>query len=255
MKNEQPKLLFFDIENTMMKIFSWGRWEQNAVAVDQESYILSMSYKYFGEKKTHVLALPDFKGYKPNTTNDKKLIIAIHKILSSAEILCGQNSDSFDIKKLNTRFIYYGLTPINTYKTIDTLKIAKKHFAFSSNSLNELGKYLGLGEKVKTGGVDLWLKCMAGNKSAWKLMKKYNKMDVILLEKVYNKLAPWIKTYPKVSDPKAPTKELECRSCGKQCTKNGIRRCVNYSYVRLYCPSCGHWSRGPDVIANDKTTV
>ena len=245
---EQPKLLFLDLENSPIISYNWKRWESDAIAVQQESYILSFAYKFLGDKKTHVLALPDFKGYKPNTTDDKKLMIAIHKIVSRASILCGQNSDAFDIKKLNTRFIYHGLTPIDTYKTIDTLKIAKQRFSFSSNSLNELGKYLKLGEKVKTGGFDLWLQCMAGNKKSWRLMKKYNKMDVILLEKVYNKLAPWIKTYPKVSDPKTPTKEMKCSNCGKQCTKNGVRRCIDYSYVRLYCPFCGHWSRGPDII-------
>ncbi len=32
--------------------------------------------------------------------------------------------------------------------------------------------------------------------AAWKVMEKYNKQDVLLLEKVYDRLLPWIKSHP-----------------------------------------------------------
>jgi hypothetical protein len=83
-------------------------------------------------------------------------------------------------------------------------------------------------------------------------MKKYNIQDVVLLEKVYNKLSPWMKSYPKLIDPKGDDPERVCNSCGKQMIKNGIRRCVDYAYVRLYCSGCGHWQRGESVSIEDK---
>ena len=248
MNKEQPKILLCDIENTPIISYTWGRFEQDVVGVKQESYILSMAFKWLHEKKTKVLSLDQFKGYKPNSDNDKKLIEEIHKLFDKADIIIAQNGDAFDIKKINTRFIFHGLEPISSYKTVDTLKIAKKYFAFSSNSLNEMGKFFGLGEKKETHGFKTWLGCMGGDKKSWAIMKKYNIQDVVLLEKIYKKLAPWIRSYPKVSDPKPNDPERVCDSCGAQTTKNGIRRCIGYSYARLYCPSCGHWMAGPKII-------
>ena len=39
-------------------------------------------------------------------------------------------------------------------------------------------------------GHELWLKCMAGNANAWKVMKRYNIQDVRVTEKLYDKLRP-----------------------------------------------------------------
>jgi hypothetical protein len=89
---------------------------------------------------------------------------------------------------------------------------------------------------------------MNGEKKSWVIMKKYNIQDVVLLEKVYNKLKPWIKTYPKIVDPKADDPERECERCGKQCQKAGIKRLINTAYTRLYCLHCGHWQRGSDIV-------
>jgi len=243
----KPKVLLCDIETTPLVSYTWGRYEQDVVGVKQEWYILSMAYKWLDEKKTKIISLDQFIGNKPNTCDTKKFIQSIHKLFNKADIIIAQNGDAFDIKKINTRFIYYGLEPTSPYKTVDTLKVAKSRFAFSSNSLNEMGKFFGLGEKKDTNGFKTWLGCMAGDKKSWTIMKKYNIQDVVLLEKIYKKLAPWMKTYPKIIDAKEDDPARKCDTCGKQMTKNGIRRCVDYAYVRMYCPSCGHWQRGEDV--------
>ena len=82
--------------------------------------------------------------------------------------------DEFDIKKANARFIYHGLKPTKFYLSIDTKKVAKKYFKFDSNSLSSLGEYLGLGEKVDTGGYSLWKGCLLGDPASWKKMKMRN---------------------------------------------------------------------------------
>jgi hypothetical protein len=38
-------------------------------------------------------------------------------------------------------------------KTIDTLKWARKYFNFNSNKLDYIAKYLGVGQKMDTGGL------------------------------------------------------------------------------------------------------
>ncbi len=251
--SNESKTLFIDIENTPLVSYTWGRYEQNVVDVQQESYILSFAYKWLGVKKTKIIALNDFKEFKKDKTDDKKLLEEIHKVLSQADILVGHNIDAFDVKKINARFIYHGLTPIGV-STVDTVKIARKYFKFSSNKLDDLGKYLKVGRKESTGGFNLWLECMSGDKSAWKKMKKYNIQDVDLLEKIYFKLRSWCTNHPTTLYVPDVTDGGTCPTCSGKLHRNGIKRGVSYSYVRYVCQGCGRWLRGEKVGEKDGNT-
>jgi DNA-directed RNA polymerase subunit RPC12/RpoP len=172
---------------------------------------------------------------------------ALWDVMSMADIDIAHNGDEFDIKKANARFLVHGLPPLSPYKTIDTKKVAKKYFRFDSNKLDELGHYLGLGRKLPHTGFNLWKGCMAGDKKSWKLMTEYNKQDVILLEKVYLKLLPWIQNYP-IVHPENGT----CRNCGsKHITKSKSRAVKNGWKQQYQCQSCGAYKTG-EMIKNDK---
>lgn len=152
------------------------------------------------------------------------------------------NCDSFDIKIMNTRFIVNGFTPPSPYKTVDTKKEAKKRFGFNSNSLNDLGRLFGFGKKLDTGGFKLWTDCMAGDLDAWKKMKKYNKIDVALLEQVYLKLRGWMKSHPNVS---VTLDRTCCQVCGSNNTqKRGFSFTKLTKYQRIQCMDCHSWSQG-----------
>jgi hypothetical protein len=74
-------------------------------------------------------------------------------------------------------------------KTIDTLKWARKYFNFNSNKLDYIAKYLGVGQKMDTGGLDLWKDIVfKKDQEAMNKMVAYCKMDVTVLEAVFNKL-------------------------------------------------------------------
>lgn len=118
-------------------------------------------------------------------------MVKIRRLLNEAEIVIGHNSDSFDHKKINARMLFWGMKPPSPYRTIDTLKIARQKFAMLSNKQDDIGKYLGTGRKIKT-DKNLWLDCIKGNKRALKDMAQYNAQDVVLLEKNYLKLRPWM---------------------------------------------------------------
>lgn len=190
------KILIYDIESSPNLGYSWGKYEQNVLGFVRETYMLCYAYKWYGEQETHVVALPDFPSYKKSKTDDKALVKSLWDLFNLADVIIAHNGDKFDIKYTNGRFLVHGLTPPTTYKTIDTLKVARNRFKLNSNSLNDLGALLKLGKKVETGGFDLWLGCMAGEKEAWEKMKEYNKQDVDLLELVYEKLRPWVKNHP-----------------------------------------------------------
>jgi predicted RNA-binding Zn-ribbon protein involved in translation (DUF1610 family) len=113
----------------------------------------------------------------------------------------------------------------------------KKVAAFDRNNLNELCRVLHIGRKVKTGGADLWFDCLAGDQRAWKRMKKYNAHDVTLLEGLYLRLRPWMKTHPRVSG--APE---ACPKCGSaRIQSRGEMRSATRTYQRYQCVGCGGW--------------
>lgn len=240
----EPKILFLDLENAPNTSYVWGKYEQNTIENVEDWYILCISWKWFGEKETKTVSLTDFPEYKKDKTNDRGVVEVIWERLNAADVVIGHNAAEFDLKKINARMLHWGLTPPSQYKVIDTLKVARKYFQFDSNKLNDLCQYLGLGQKVETGGFQLWKDCMVGDVTAWGKMVKYNKMDVLLLEKLYNRLLPWIDTFPIfsaiVDDPKS------CVSCGsKKIVKRGMQLMVGgKERQRFVCQDCGKWFCG-----------
>ena len=172
------KVLFFDIETAPNLSYVWGQWQQDVIQHDREWYMICFSYKWEHQKKTHVVSLTDFDLYKKDRENDLEVSKKLWKLFDEADIVIGHNSDAFDIKKANARFVYHNLGPTTYYQSVDTLKIARRFFKFNSNKLGHLGETLGLGSKESTGGFETWEGCMKGDAKAWAVMKKYAKQDV-----------------------------------------------------------------------------
>lgn len=246
MSKNKTKILLYDIENTPTVVTTWSLFEANAIETLEEWYILSYSYKWLGEKTTHVVSLPDFKGYKNNKKDDYELCKSLHKLFEEADVVIAHNGDSHDQKKSNSRFIYHGMTPPSQYKTIDTKKVAKKYFKFNSNSLDNLGSFFKIGNKVKNEGIALWRGCMNGDEDSWRRMCKYNKQDVVLLEKLYNKLKPWMTNHPNVNILNG--KQLACPICGgDHLQKRGFNITKTGKVQRYQCSDCGGWSNGKSI--------
>lgn len=242
--NTKAKIVYLDIENSPNLGYIWGKYEQDVIEFKKEWYMMSFAYKWEGES-TQVMALPDYALYKKDTTNDKELVKEVWKIIDAADIIIGHNIDRFDLRKLNARFIYHGLPLPSSYKTVDTLKVARKMFMLNSNKLDHIAKYLGIGSKVDTGGFGLWLACMDGDESAWKLMKKYNKHDVDLTEKVYKKLRPFTTNHPNINVIQGTS--VACPSCGGATQKRGFTITKVGKYQRHQCQTCSSWSTGEKV--------
>ncbi len=238
------KTLLFDIETApSLGYYFDPAKEYNILDTVTPWYMLSFGWKWLEDKKVHVLALPDFKAFKKNKTDDRELVHELWKLFNDADILIAHHGDPFDIKKSNARFLQHGLKPPKPYLSIDTRKLARKYFKFDSNKLNELGKYLNLGRKIKHTGFDLWKDCMKGDLKAWKMMKKYNKQDVVLLEKIYLQMRGWMTIHP---NKKISVKNTTiCSNCGhKGLRKRGFGVNTRGKYQRYQCQECGAWSQG-----------
>ncbi len=167
------------------------------------------------------------------------------------------NSNAFDNKKLHTRMLVHELPPPSSYQEVDTLKIARAKFSFTSNSLNDLCQALGIGRKLPVGTFATWRGCMEGDPVAWKRMKKYNANDVVLLEGLYKTLFPWS---PKSGTPNVATMAgipQACPRCGSEAGMiirgyvfTGVSRAT-----KVQCKHCFGYSRHRQLERMEPTYV
>lgn len=248
------KILLFDIETSPMITYNWGLFQEvkGTHMVIEDWYVLCWCAKWLGDKKILSSSLPEFKGYKKNMKDDKQVMQELWKLLDEADIVIAHNAKKFDIKKSNARFLMNGMKPPSPYKVVDTLTEARGKFKFTSNRLNDLGQYLKVGKKLDTGGFDLWIECMNGNMKSWKKMVDYCKQDIILLEKVYMKLRPYMTTHPNLGV-YIDDYDRHCPKCNStKLQKRGFAYTGNGQYQKYQCTSCGGWSRGKKNLREDK---
>lgn len=245
----KPKILLFDIETSPIMAHVWGLWMNNVSLnqIQEDWYMLSWAGKWLGEDEIFSDCIFDHDLFETEPENDKHILESLWQMLDEADIIIGHNVKKFDNKKTKARFLSHGMKPPSSYRIIDTLSIAKKEFALTSNKLDFLATFLGLPNKTSHEGHELWTKCMRGDPVAWGVMMEYNEWDVGLLELVYLKIRGWYQAHPNVavyyndllvrcttcgsSDVKETTStvatntglfdELECGCCGKR-SKDGF---------------------------------
>lgn len=196
MSKQGPRVLVIDIELSPLLVWSWGLHEQNIALnqVHKDWHLMAVAAKWLDEDKIFYMDQRD----KKDMSDDREMCEAVWKLLDEADIVVGQNSKSFDIKKLHARFAIHEMSAPSSYKHQDTLCMARKHFGFTSNKLEYLTSQLNTKyKKLDHGafpGVSLWTQCLAGNNAAWKEMKIYNIHDVLSTEELYTILRKWDNT-------------------------------------------------------------
>lgn len=187
-KHKTPRVLIFDVETAPILGSVWGLFDQTIAInqIEKDWHLLSFSAKWLGDPDHKVIYF-DQRNAK-NVENDKKLLLKLWKLLDECDIVITQNGKKFDQKKVNARFIAHGFQPPSSYKHIDVLQIARRHFGFTSHKLEYMTSKLCTKHKKLTkrkySGFELWKQCLAGNLDAWLEMEKYNKLDVLSLEEL-----------------------------------------------------------------------
>jgi DNA polymerase elongation subunit (family B) len=230
------KILLLDIETSPNLAYVWGIWEQNVNVnhMVSSSTTLCWAAKWLGDKKVMFDSV--------HQSSEKQMLKGIHKLLEEADVVVHYNGKKFDVPTLNKEFLLNGMKPPAPYKQIDMLQQSRGAFRFQSNKLDYVAQQLGLGKKTKHEGFQLWVKCMAGDSASWKKMKSYNMNDVVLLEKVYQRMLPWISGHPNHG---AYGSGAVCTNCGgESLQKRGIAVTTKGKYPRLQCTDCGAWMRG-----------
>ena len=237
--NSSAKVLILDIETAPIMAYVWGLWKQNVYInqIHSDWFIFTWAAKWLFEEKTYSGKLTSKEAI---AHDDKRIMQSLWAMLNEADIVITHNGDKFDIPKINTRFLMHGMNPPMPYLTIDTLKVVKGQFKFSSNKQELLNITLGSDRKVDTGGFELWEKCYKGDKESLNLMEEYNIGDIISLESNYLKLRPFIKPHPNMGLFILDGHE-RCPSCGSddlQAHGKDYLTTVNI-FEALRCNNCG----------------
>ena len=252
MKKTKPRILFWDIETSHNVMASFELFPKFIPYENilQEWYIICAAWKLQGQKRvSQVSVLGDPKRFKKNPNDDYHVVKTLHEVLSNVDVIVHHYGDNFDIKKFNTRAVFHGFTPLPPIIQIDTFKIAKQKFKFNTNRLDYIGRFLGLGNKIKTEN-ELWLECLSGNAKAVKDMVRYNKQDVYLLERVYDKLSPFV---PAKLNQNLFSDVNCCPSCSStRFKKSGYANLRIGKYQAFRCNDCGHYFRSGTRIDNER---
>lgn len=233
------KILALDIETAPNICYTWGLYNQNISInqIDKPGYTMCWAAKWLDEDRMQFSSV---------RKDGDKMIQKIHGLLDKADAVLSYNGLKFDLPTLNREFLVHGLPPPSPYRHIDLYQVAKRQFRFVSNKLDWIVRSLGLGEKVKHQGHDLWTACMAGDKEAWRLMEEYNRGDVELLISLYEKMLPWCDKHPSY----AALEGVQCcPKCGsEEYQHRGFAYTSAYKYRRYECKKCHGWFRGNKTV-------
>lgn len=227
----------------------WGLFDQN-ISLNQlinSSSVLCYSAKWRGEKKMHFDSV--------HQSTERRMLKGVRSLLDEADAVATYNGNSFDLPTLNKELLIHRMNPPAPYKTIDLLQVARQKFRFVSRKMDYISQALGEGAKVRHPGFQMWVDCLAGDDKAWAKMEKYNRQDVVILERLYDRMLPWIPQHPHMGA--FADRPDACPRCEKEGTLKARGTAVtrDTKYKRYQCGACGGWSRGKKAVSKTRTTL
>ncbi len=253
------KRLFFDIETIPNIGLFWECGYKLNIPHDNivmERAIVCIGYKWAGKKVkvdhwdefdapdlTGVQTIADVLRLWGNAieSTEKRVLERFLPILESSDEVVTQNGDRFDIPWIRTRCLKHGIPMSPSHVSIDTCKLAKHQFKFNSNRLDYLGQFADEGKKIKT-DFDLWKDILLKNdRKALARMVRYCGRDVVLMEKVWDRMNPYVKAKSHIGRGACP----ECGSVNVVINKY-ILTAAGTKRVSFRCKDCGKYHSMPE---------
>ena len=218
-----PKILIFDIESSNLK--------------GDFGVCLCVGFKWYGQKQVHIISISDYRAWLSDPSNDKGVVRDFAKVFEQAEIVVGYYSKGFDVKFLNARLMTYGFNCLPPVPHVDLYFAAKRSFALSRKSMANVGYHLRVPDKKTPLEGREWVKASTGNLNALKGVIRHCKADIIVTEKLYEKMRPLIRQHPPV------TKDEACDTCGHTNFTKPVIYLANTkkNKYRMRCKVCNSW--------------
>ena len=185
-KNVNAKILTLDVECSANLVYAFGLRDQHIglSQIVEHGKMISFAAKWYRDDNVIYKSVHD--------DGEDDMLQTLWDLLDECDVLVTFNGVSFDVKVIKRALLLAGFPPPTPWKDIDLLRIARKQFRFTSNKLQNLCYELGLPLKIETGGFDLWKRCAEGDAQAWKEMRFYNMNDVVVTEKLMDRMRPWL---------------------------------------------------------------
>jgi len=274
-----PKVLTYDTETPLLPFWAFRPGTKvhlsHKMMMNMQDIpdMLCITYQFLDEDKAHCLRWDPEKG-----EDSSKIIAEFDKIVKTADITLGQNSDSFDVKHINTQRMIHDLHPLPEWASVtdDLLKQVKANFNLPSNRLDYMSSLLGLKGKNPIELQDwvniamyiracrFWLSVDKDNKSTssfcmimfgkkWSVVRRdgrqsFDDMCTYGLKDASDTVLVWKKFAPHFKKPKFNLVKwygnqdgnfLICKHCGsKDLTKNGTDIRKTPIKQKFYCNGC-----------------
>ena len=227
------KLLVCDIEWSPAVAYVWKMWDEN-ISPDQlidPGGLLCFSWHWIGDKEF---------GFMSEWTDGKQaMAVKLRELLDEADGVITYNGNKYDLPKIRGHLMLEGLPPFAPPTSIDLIKTVKS-LGFVMNRLAYIAPLLGVGQKMKHEGFQLWRSVLEGDHKAQARMQRYCIQDVRVTARLYKHVLPFITDHPHLGDNKSA-----CGACGSDKIQlRGFRRTKYFKVQRLQCQDCGAWSTG-----------
>jgi len=229
--------LFIDIETSPLQVFAWhlGDVRLEYQSIIKDSAIICICWKWAGKSTVESLTWNRYQ-------DDKTMLRTFIPILSEADEIVAHNGDRFDIRVIRSRALVHEIPMAPNYPTLDTLKKARSKFRLPSNRLAYLSDRL-VGERKLPTGFGLRRDIVLDrSETALKKMVDYCKQDVLLLERVFEKMANYIE--PATSVAKYSSDCPECGS-GRTIVNQKRKRASGTVHIQFSCKECGKFHTVP----------
>ena len=186
-KNIMKKTTFLDIETSLLEAYTFRTGMQriniDGVKEGSQTKLLTVAggswhdLYHEGESKMWAYSNHHRKGaFKKDPLDDTYVLKKLWKILDDSAIVVAHNA-SFDTGWILGRFLQLGWKLPSKFFTYCTYR-SLHQFRTNSKKLDYLSQTLCGTEKVKHGGLDLWIRCQNGEVDAFEEMLEYNIGDI-----------------------------------------------------------------------------
>ena len=238
----QAKILVFDIERMKgqanIEFWDLGDYKNRRIGADsviEWPRTICVAWNWYGDNKIE---------FASEWGDGKQgMLERVWEAVDEADIVVGHNIVGFDLKKLNTEWRDAGFMAPRPYKTVDTLREARKQFGDESKTLDALCERLGVGGKTDKYDVEVARAALDGDRTAQLTLQAYNEGDIFATLNLYDRLRGWMPNHPHMGELDGET--LKCNQCsGTDLERNGTYLAVQIRYIQYRCKTCGANLRG-----------
>lgn len=186
--SEHPNCFIKEILEPMRNNLKEGYLDIETTGFEADyHHILTYAIKVRGENKvyTSVISKEDLE----SGDFDKKIVKQLIEDLKNFSVIYTYYGTMFDLRFARARALYWKLPfpEFGYIKHKDLYYLAKNKLKLHNTSLETVTKFLNIRGKNHVEG-EIWIKARIGDKDALKYVLKHNIKDVIILEKLHDRL-------------------------------------------------------------------